>query len=95
MIILYTKPNCPYCARVLAANESIGADVHTIDIAASDENRQKLISLGGKQQVPFLHDEEKEVMMYESADIISYLANTYGDGLSVTLPDSPNICPIE
>jgi glutathione S-transferase len=95
MITLYTKPHCPYCTRVITANETIGVDFTIVDVAADPEQREKLITLGGKPQVPFLHDEEKGVMMYESSDIVIYLANTYGDGISVTLPDSPNICPIE
>jgi glutathione S-transferase len=33
---------------------------------------EELVRLGGKQQVPFLVDEEAGVNMYESSDIIAY-----------------------
>ncbi len=95
MITLYTKPLCPFCLRVLAANESIGAPLTIADITTDEAAKARLLELGGKQQTPFLEDTDRGVLMYESADIIAYLSNTYGDGLAVTLPDSPNICPIE
>lgn len=43
------------------------------NIGADEEMREKLLELGGKTQVPFLVDTVSGVMMYESADIITYL----------------------
>jgi glutaredoxin 2 len=40
--------------------------------------RKELIKLGGKEQVPFLVDTEKNVKMYESEDIINYVRENYG-----------------
>ena len=48
------------------------------DISASDEIREELIEKGGKQQVPYLVDTDKEVAMYESDDIMDYLELNYG-----------------
>jgi glutathione S-transferase len=39
-----------------------------------------MMKLGGQAQVPFLVDQEKGVMMYESGDIVKYLDETYGKG---------------
>ena len=39
---------------------------------------EKLVSLGGKDQVPFLNDTDNEVLMYESSDIIDYIKNLQG-----------------
>jgi glutathione S-transferase len=46
---------------------------NTIDSAVKKE----LIELWGKGQVPFLLDEEKDMHMYESQDIINYLWENY------------------
>ena len=39
------------------------------------ENLDELIKLGGKQQVPFLVDNDNDKFMYESDDIIEYVKN--------------------
>ena len=46
------------------------ADIKLVD-AHQEQNKEKLLELGGKAQVPFLVDDK--VMIYESDDIISYL----------------------
>ena len=38
------------------------------------------MELGGKQQFPYLVDPNTGVAMYESADILKYLFDNYGDG---------------
>ena len=45
---------------------------------ADDAIAKELIARGGKQQVPYLVDDETNVEMYESADIVKYLNDTYG-----------------
>jgi glutathione S-transferase len=69
---LYYKKTCPFCIKVLDALDAVGSTVklNLLDISESD-NRRKLIQLGGKQQVPFLHDGDTKI--YESNDIIKYL----------------------
>jgi glutathione S-transferase len=42
--------------------------------------REEVQRLGGKQQFPFLVDPNTGRSMYESRDIIRYLADEYGDG---------------
>ena len=53
--------------------ENLGVEFELKDITDSDENAQELIDKGGKRQVPFLIDTEKDVSLYESSDIINYI----------------------
>jgi len=95
MLNLYYKPGCPYCGRVLVANEEIKAPLELIDITADPNFREELIAKGGKGQVPYLEDTDHGVAMYESADIIDYLAENYGTGAIPNIPQTGNVCPID
>ncbi|MDR2715092.1 MAG: glutathione S-transferase N-terminal domain-containing protein [Coriobacteriales bacterium] len=72
-LTLYYKPTCPYCQKVLRFIEAAGIEVELADIAVA-ENRERLIEVGGKVQVPclFIND----TALYESDDIIAYLRST-------------------
>jgi glutaredoxin len=72
MFDLYIMETCPYCKKVLAFAEEKGISLNKIDIA-DKANEDALIKLGGKRQVPFLVDKERNIQMYESLDIIEYL----------------------
>lgn len=72
MLKLYTYENCPYCEKVRNAFADMGIDYEEIDAERETPGSLELIELGGKQQVPFLVDEEQGIFMYESDDIISY-----------------------
>ena len=37
------------------------------------ESEESLIRIGGKRQVPFLIDSDRNIQMYESSDIIEYV----------------------
>ena len=95
MLSLYYKPSCPYCLRVLTANETIKADVSLLDISVDESVRAELIVRGGKQQVPYLEDATRGVSMYESIDIIEYLAQYYGSGVVPETNVPGNVCPID
>lgn len=77
MLHLYYKPTCPFCQRVIQANEQIGADLQLLDVSTNDDLREELIAKGGKRQVPFLVDDERDEQLYESDDIIQYLTTHY------------------
>lgn len=72
MVDLYVMDSCPYCQKVMnfADDMDIKYDKFEVD---NSENHNRLIMLGGKDQVPFLVDGETK--MYESSDIIEYLRN--------------------
>ncbi|MCM1338161.1 MAG: glutathione S-transferase N-terminal domain-containing protein [Muribaculaceae bacterium] len=72
MFDLFILESCPYCQRVMAYLKENNISFHKFDISNRD-NVQKLLKLGGMEQVPFLYDEENDVRMYESDDIIAYL----------------------
>lgn len=76
MLTLYVKTGCPYCAKVLDVVDELGVAVEQKNIA-DDAVATDLIQRGGKRQVPYLIDSEKNIEMYESDDIAEYLQKTY------------------
>lgn len=72
MFDLYIMETCPYCKKVMAFMQEKEIDYKKIDIA-DKQNEETLIQLGGKRQVPFFVDKERNIQMYESEDIIEYL----------------------
>lgn len=78
MLKLFVRRRCPYCDKVLNANHAdIGADLELLYVE-KEENLKELLERGGKKQVPFLVDEDRDIAMYESDDIIEYLAEHHG-----------------
>lgn len=73
MLTLYTKASCPFCRRVMAVVDRLGIEIELNDIAEDTAYAEELIARGGKQQVPYLVDDEASVEMYESEDIVAYL----------------------
>jgi glutathione S-transferase len=72
MLKLYTYQSCPYCAKVRQAFAELGIKYQEIDAQRGTPGSTELVKLGGKQQVPFLVDEDAGILMYESDDIIAY-----------------------
>ena len=72
MLELFILENCPYCKKVMSYLDENKMEYRKIDIT-NEESKNSLIQIGGKRQVPFLIDTERNVQMYESADIIEYL----------------------
>ena len=69
---LYKFDTCPYCKRVFREIERSGrTDIEMHDIHKSEEDRQRLIEVGGMEQVPCLFIDGEP--MYESMDIINWL----------------------
>lgn len=76
MLTLYVKTGCPYCIRVLNAGNELGVEFEEKNIK-DDAVADELIKRGGKRQVPYLVDDERNIEMYESADIDAYLRAQY------------------
>lgn len=72
MLNIFILPTCPYCQKVINYLKTTKLEYNLLDINES-HYLEELIQLGGKRQVPFLFDNDKNVMMYESDDIIEYL----------------------
>lgn len=76
MVTLYVKTGCPFCHKVLATGAELGISFDEKNIA-DPAVATELIARGGKRQVPYLVDTERNKEMYESADIDEYLRAQY------------------
>ena len=72
---LYYSPICPYCIKVLRFMEK-NAIVIDLKSTMDQKNLDTLLQVGRKNQVPCLFIAGKP--LYESNDIISYLAERFG-----------------
>ncbi len=77
MLILYYRPTCPYCQKVLYEAKQLKDIAFELRDICEVEHVNELKARGGKQQVPYLIDEERNVEMYESDDIVEYLREHY------------------
>ncbi len=96
MLTLYTRTGCPFCATALDAVATLDLNVEKKNI--EDESiAGELVSRGGKRQVPYLVDTNRNIEMYESEDIIHYLKKQYGSGVRDTEEkDNPSqVCTLE
>jgi glutathione S-transferase len=78
---LYEFEGCPYCRIVREALTELDLDAMIRPCPKGGTRfRPELVKTHGKAQFPFLHDPNTGAAMYESADIIIYLYETYGGG---------------
>jgi glutaredoxin len=93
-MILFVKTGCPYCKKVLDFAAANGIAFAQLKEKHEPGVLDELLQRGGKSQFPYLVDEEAGVEMYESGDIVAYLAKKYGKD-AATAPIVPNVCPID
>lgn len=75
---LYEFEGCPYCRLVREALTELDLDAMIYPCPkAGTRFRPKVKEMGGKTQFPYLVDPNTGQAMYESADIIEYLYQTY------------------
>jgi glutathione S-transferase len=80
LLALYDIENCPYCRIVREALTILDLDVVIYPCPKGGERyRASVKEKGGLMQFPFLIDNNTGVEMYESADIVAYLYETYSD----------------
>ena len=72
MIDLFILESCPYCQKVMDFMKDNQIKYHKFDTINSD-NVLRLLTIGGKDQVPFLYNENTNDKIYESDDIIAYV----------------------
>ena len=78
LLELYEFEGCPHCRLVREVLTELDLDALILPCPKGGHRyRDDVIERGGKAQFPYLVDPNTEVEMYESADIISYLFNTY------------------
>jgi glutaredoxin len=72
MLDLFILETCPYCRKVMDFLEKNKIKYNKID-TSNDENVLKLLTIGGKDQVPFLYNSKTDEKIYDSDEIIKYL----------------------
>lgn len=78
---LYEFEGCPYCRIVREVLTELDLDAEIRPCPKGGTRfRPRLLELGGKEQFPYLVDPSTGTALYESADIIAYLFETYGGG---------------
>ena len=76
---LYEAEYCPYCRHVREALTELDLDVMIYPIPKNAKRHvARLKKLGGETTVPFLHDLNTGVKMYDSEAIANYLYEQYG-----------------
>jgi glutathione S-transferase len=95
MLELYQREDCPFCQKVRVALNDLELDFISRISHTGSAQREFMLKLGGKAQVPFLIDQEKGLALYESDAIVEYLYNTYGKDKKSTPVNAPKVCPIE
>ena len=79
LLELYEMENCPYCRLVRQTLTELDLDALIYPCPKGGQRfRPAMVALGGKAQFPFLIDPNTGRQLYESADIIEYLYQTYG-----------------
>lgn len=85
MLELYQSEGCPHCAKVREKLSELGVSYVSHnprlpgDVGGDVTNEvmyDELIA-GGEDQIPYLVDSQRGVIMYESDDIVEYLEAHY------------------
>ena len=77
-ITLYRLQACPYCERVVRKLDEYDLAYQSRFVEPMHSDRDVVKRISGKRTVPTIVDENTGVTMSESANIVSYLENTYG-----------------
>lgn len=79
LLKLYDIEVSPYCRLVREALTELDLDVMILPCPVGGKRfRPEAEQVGGKALFPLLVDDNSGTVLYESADIIEYLGNTYG-----------------
>ena len=79
LLELYEFEACPFCRRVREALSRLDFDALIYPCPRGGTRfRPRVVELGGKASFPYLVDPNTGRSLYESADIVAYLHETYG-----------------
>ena len=80
-ITFYAVRGCPYCAKVRSTLDELDLEYETVEVPRSRAERTEVERISGQTGVPVIDDPDHDVHgMAESAEIVAYLRETYGDG---------------
>ena len=79
-ITFYRLQACPFCERVTRTLDELGLEYRSRFVEPMHSERDVVKRISGKRTVPAIVDETTGVTMSESANIVEYLENTYGNG---------------
>lgn len=79
MLELYANPSCPYCLKVMGKMTELNLDFIFRSHKYENAKESWGFKIGGKTQVPLLVDQSRNIVMYESEDIINYLEDNYSN----------------
>ncbi|MDH3212888.1 MAG: glutathione S-transferase N-terminal domain-containing protein [Myxococcales bacterium] len=74
---LYSFEASPFCRIVRETLSNLEIPYKLYNVAKGSPSRPQFVERSGKMQVPFLVDPNTGTEMFESADIVKYLENTY------------------
>ena len=74
-LLLYYKPTCPFCQKVLHFIDDQGIELPLKNIDQNAGFRKELLDIGGKTQVPCLFINGQA--LYESEIIVDWLRQNY------------------
>jgi glutathione S-transferase len=78
LLELYEFEACPFCRKVREALTAFDLDAMIYPCPKNGTRfRPKAVELGGRASFPMLVDPNTKTQMYESLDIIAYVAKTY------------------
>lgn len=81
LLELYDYEACPFCRRVRDALSELDLDARIFPCPRGGTRfRPLVVKRGGREMFPYLIDANTDAEMYESADIVAYLYEHYGDG---------------
>lgn len=79
-LVLYEVGGCPFCIRVRNKLDDLDLEYESVMVPRMHAERTEVKAISGQTGVPVLVDEEHGIDgMAESADIVDYLEETYGD----------------
>lgn len=53
-VVIYTRPDCPYCQSAKEDFKKRGIDYTELDVLYNQENRKQMVKLTGKKEVPVI-----------------------------------------
>jgi len=78
MITLYQRQDCPFCWRIRVLMVVLGLEYRSVDISLGEKHPDIVrLSPAGRSSVPLLVDERDDLVIWESAVIISYLQQKF------------------